>query len=313
MSGAADSRTLTAFGGVVLLGGMNGIAAKQLLYDLEPFWTGVMRFTVAGTIMLAVVFASQLSLPRGRSLVGALIYGALGFAITFALVFAGLRDTPASTAAIFLALTPLLTMALAFVHRQESIKLQSVIGSVIAVAGVGLIFTDQLSAAVPLGSLVLIFLGVLALAETGIIVKMIPGSDPRATNAVAMPVAVVLLLGLSLATGETWSLPSEPVSWLAFAYIATLGSVVLFGLFVYVLGRWTASAVAYNDLLIPLVTILVATVLTGERPSPAFFIGGAVVVVGVFVGAFLSIPRRKTATTTLPECIPVETGQGATT
>src|SRR5688572_3252639 len=227
MTQSADSRTLAAFGGVVLLGGINGIAAKQLLYELDPFWTGVMRFTVAGAIMMAIVFASRISLPRGRSLVGALIYGALGFAITFALVFAGLRDTPVSTAAIFLALTPLLTIALAFLHRQEPLRLQSLMGSLLALAGVGLIFADQLSAAVPLGSLVLLALGVLALAETGIIVKMIPRSDPRATNAVAMPVAVVLLLALSLGSGETWRLPEQPTSWLAFAYIATLGSVVL--------------------------------------------------------------------------------------
>ena len=183
--------------------------------------------------------------------------------------------------------------------------------AVIALAGVALIFADQMSAAVPLGSLVLLALGALALAETGIVVKLIPRSDPRATNAVAMPVAVVLLLALSLAVGETWTLPSQPVSWLAFAYIATLGSVVLFTLFVFVLERWPASNVAYSDLLIPLVTIVIATLLTGERLSPAFLVGGAVVLVGVFVGAFLSVPRRERASTTLPECLPVEAGQGA--
>lgn len=313
MNGAADSRTIAAFGGVVLLGGFNGVAAKQLLGELDPFWTGVMRFTVAGTIMAAVVVASRVSLPRGRSLAGALVYGALGFAITFGLFFAGLRDAPASTAAIFLALTPLLTIALAVIHRQESFRLQSVLGSLIALAGVGLIFADQLSAAIPLSSLILLALGALALAETGIIVKLIPRSDPRATNAVAMPLAALLLLALSIAVGETWSLPTQPASWLAFVYIATLGSVVLFALFVYALERWTASAVAYNDLLIPLVTIVVATLLTGERISPMFIIGGAVVLVGVFVGAFLTVPRRKTASSTLPECIPVQESRAATT
>lgn len=303
---SSDPLTLLAFAGVVLLGGVNGIAAKQLLRELDPFWVGVLRFAVAGVLMTGIVLASRRSLPRGRSLLGAIAYGALGFAITFALFFAGLRDTPVSTAAIFLALTPLLTQGLAFAHRQETFRLQGLVGSLLALGGVALIFADQLSAAVPLGSLVLLALGALSLAETGILVKMIPRSDPRTTNAVAMLTAAVVLAAFSLAAGEEWALPAQAVTWLAFVYTATFGSVLLFGLFVYTLERWTASAVSYSDLLIPLVTITIATFLTGERISATFLIGGLVVVAGVFVGAFLALPRRKAASTTLPECIAVQ-------
>lgn len=301
-----DPLTLLAFGGVVLLGGVNGIAAKQLLTELDPFWAGVLRFAVAGALMSGIVLASRRSLPRGRTLLGAVAYGALGFAITFAFFFTGLRDTPVSTAAIFLALTPLLTQGLAIAHRQESFRLQGLVGSLLALGGVALIFADQLSAAVPFGSLVLLALGALSLAETGIVVKMIPRSDPRATNAVAMLIATALLLAFSLAAGEQRTLPTQPMTWLAFVYIATLGSVLLFGLFVYTLERWTASAVSYNDVLIPLVTIAIATLFTGERISPMFLIGGGVVMAGVFVGVFLTVPRRRRASTTLPECVAVE-------
>ena len=303
-----DALTLSAFGGVVLLGSLNGIAAKQLLGELDPFWLGVLRFALAGTIMTAIVLASRQSLPRGRSLLGAMAYGALGFAVTFAFFLAGLRDTPISTAAIFLALTPLLTLGLAIAHGQEPFRLQGLLGSLIALAGVGLIFIDQLSSAVPLGSLVLLALGALSLAETGIVVKLIPKSDPRATNAVAMLTATALLLALSLAAGEKWTLPAGTTAWLAFAYFATLGSVLLFGLFVYALERWTASAVSYNDLLIPVLTIAIAASVTGERISATFLVGGAVVLVGVFLGAFLTLPRRKPASTMLPECIAVDAG-----
>ncbi len=303
-----DAMTLLAFGAVVLLGGINGIAAKQLLRELDPFWAGVGRFIVAGAIMSAIVLASRQPLPRGRSLLGAMAYGALGFAVTMALVFAGLRDTPVSTAAVFLALTPLLTLGLAVAHRQEAFRLQGLVGSLLALGGVALIFVDQLSAAVLLGSRVLIALGVLSLAETGILVKTIPRSDPRATNAVAMLTAAVLLLVFSLVAGEQRTLPSQPITWLAFVYTATLGSVLLFGLFVYTLERWTASAVSYSDILIPLVTITIATSFTGEQISATFLVGGAVVVAGVFVGAFLTLPHRKPASTTVPECIAVQPG-----
>jgi drug/metabolite transporter (DMT)-like permease len=101
-------------------------------------------------------------------------------------------------------------------------------------------------------------------------------------------------------------LPTEPITWAALVYLVTLGSVVLFGLFVYTLERWTASAVSYSDMLIPLVTIAIATVLTGERFTPWFLLGGGVVLAGVYIGSFLHLPRRRPATTSVPECLPLE-------
>jgi drug/metabolite transporter (DMT)-like permease len=298
--------TVLAFGAVIILGGLNGIAAKQILRELEPFWSGVIRFAFAGLIMLAIAVATRRALPRGRSPLGAMAYGTFGFAFTFGLFFAGLRDTPISTAAVFLALTPLMTFGLAIAHAQERFRLQGLAGALVAAVGVAMIFADQLAANIPLGSLVLLLLGALCLAETGVIVKLIPRSDPVGTNAVGMLTGCGTLLLLSLFTAEPRGLPTEPITWAALVYLVTLGSVVLFGLFVYTLERWTASAVSYSDLLIPLVTIVIATLLTGERFTPWFLLGGGVVLAGVYIGSFLHVPRRRKATTGMPECLPIE-------
>ena len=307
MTGRPEVERLTvlAFAAVILLGGLNGIAAKQILRELDPFWSGVIRFAAAGLIMLAIAIATRRNLPRGRSLAGAMAYGALGFALTFGLFFTGLRDTPISTAAVFLALTPLMTFGLAIAHGQERFRLQGLVGGLVALVGVALIFVDQLAVDIPLGSLVLLLLGVLCLAETGVIVKLIPRSDPVGTNAVGMLTGCALLLVLSLLTAGPRGLPTEPITWGALAYLVTLGSVVLFGLVVYTLERWTASAVSYSDLLIPIVTIAIATLLTGERFTPWFVGGGAVVLVGVYIGSFLHLPQRRTPAS-VPECLPLE-------
>ena len=69
--------TVLAFGAVILLGGLNGIAAKQILRELEPFWSGVIRFAIAGLIMLAIAVATRRSLhPRFRSHLRARLHGA---------------------------------------------------------------------------------------------------------------------------------------------------------------------------------------------------------------------------------------------
>jgi hypothetical protein len=63
---------------------------------------------------------------------------------------------------------------------------------------------------------------------------------------------------------------------------------------------------SYSTLLLPFVSIAVATVLTGERFTSAFVIGGIVLVVGVYIGAFRSGRRHASSATSMPECLPVD-------
>ena len=296
---------------MVLLGGGNAIAVRQTVLELAPFSSAALRFLAAGLILLAVVLATGRRLPRGRSLLGGIAYGAVGFAGAFGLVYPGLREAPAGTAAVLIALTPLFTFGLAIAHRQERFQAQGLLGALIALAGVGVIFADQVSAQVPIGSLVLIVLGAACIAESGIIVKWIPRSDPFATNAVAMLSGGLLLLGLSLATGEQQMLPTQPGTWLALGYLVVGGSVALFTLFVFALQRWRASAVSYTTLLMPLVSVTVATVVTHERFSPSFLLGGVIMLAGVYVGAFLRIRPGRTSASSLPECLPIDACQQA--
>jgi drug/metabolite transporter (DMT)-like permease len=302
-----DRSTLLAFLGVILFGGVNAVAVKQTVRELDPFWAGAIRFVLAGLIMAAIVFLTGRAMPRGRSLLGAVVYGAL-FAVSFGAAYPALREAPAGTAAVFIAMVPLVTLGLAVAHRQERFRVRGLLGGLVAVVGVAIVFADQISADIPIRALLLFSIAVVSIAEMGIIVKMIPRSDPFATNAVAMLTAAALLLAVSTVAGESWALPTQTATWVAIAYLIVLGSVALFGLFVYALEHWTASAVSYSDLLMPLVTIGVAAALTGERVTPSFALGGAVILAGVYIGAFHQTDRTRPAATSLAECVPAETG-----
>lgn len=301
-----DRRTLLAFAGVVLFGGLNGLGVKQTVQELAPFWGASLRFLAAGLILLVIVRASGRSIPRGRSLAGALLYGAIGFAASYGLIYQGLRELSAGTTQVLIALTPLLTFGLAIVHRQERFRAQGLAGALIALAGVALVVADQLSVDMPPGSLVLVLLGAVCIAETGVIIKWTPRSDPFATNAVAMLTGAALLVGMSFATGEAHVLPSRPATWAALGYLVVFGSVLMFALYLFALQRWTASAVSYTTLLLPLVTVSSGALVAGERVSAPLLFGGAVVLVGVYVGAFLKGRTARSSASSLPECLPVD-------
>ena len=80
-------------------------------------------------------------------------------------------------------------------------------------------------------------------------------------------------------------LPTQSDTLLAMAYLIGPGSIGVFLLALYVLARWTASATSYAFLLFPLVAIVLGAVLFDEPVQPSFLLGGAIVLVGVYVGA----------------------------
>lgn len=304
--GAPDRLTLGAFVAVALIGGGNGIAVKQSVAELAPFWSAGVRFVAAGLLMFGLVAIGRRALPNGLSLVGAVAYGAIGFGGSFALIYPALREVPAGTAMVLLALVPLETFGLAIAQRQERFRLQGLIGALIALVGVGIVFADQVSADVPIVSLLMVIGGTVFVAESGVLLKWIPRSDPFSTNAVAMLVAALVLLLLSLVGGEARDIPAAAGTWIAMVYLVVFGSVALFGLYLFALRRWTASALSYVTLLMPLVAVPLAAVLLGERITPSFIVGAITVMVGVYVGAFLVVRPRRTSATSLPECLPID-------
>jgi drug/metabolite transporter (DMT)-like permease len=298
--------TLAAFLGVAVIGGGNAIALKQTVAELAPLWSVGLRFIAAGLALLAFVLVTARAFPRGRSLAGAIAYGAIGFGGSFGLITPALREVPAGTVIVLLAVVPLLTFGLAILQRQERFRLQGLLGALIALAGVAIVFADQLNSNVPLGALLLTLGGTVFIAESSVVLKWIPRSDPFATNATAMLAAATILLLLSLVAGETLAVPSRTETWVSMAYLVILGSIVMFGLYLYALRRWTASAVSYVTLVMPIVAVPLAAWLLGERISGSFLGGAAVVLAGVYIGAFLKVPPRRSSATSLPECLPVD-------
>jgi drug/metabolite transporter (DMT)-like permease len=121
-------------------------------------------------------------------------------------------------------------------------------------------------------------------AATNVIAKRTPRGDPWAFNAVAMGAGCFVLLAFALLAGERLALPTQGAPTAALVYLV-LGSIPLFGLYLYVLQRWTASGVAYQFVLMPLVTIAAASYLAREPITLGLLAGAALVAVGVYIGA----------------------------
>lgn len=300
-----DRSTVLAFAGVVVFGGLNTVAVRQTVLELDPEWGAGIRFIAAGLIFAGITIARRRGAPSGGTILASMAYGLVGFAAAFGLIYPALRTVHAGTAAVVIALSPLATYGLAVLQRQERFQIGALIGALIALTGIVIVFVEQLGGAAPLVPLLAVAVGMVCLSEAGIIVKWIPRTDPFTINAIAMLTGGLALLIASAVLGERQVLPTRMGTWLAVGYITLFGSVAMFGLYLYGIQRWTASGMSYSTLLLPFVSVTFATLITGEQFSIAFVIGGLVMLLGVYLGAFGAHRPNPSTATSSPECIPV--------
>ena len=285
MTTGPDRVTLGAFAGAVAIGGSNFIAVKFSNDELDPLFGAGLRFAAAAVLLVVLVRLQRLTVPRGWELLGPALYGLLGFGVSYGLLYYALQGLSAGTTAVFMATTPLITLVLAVLHRQERFTVRGVVGGVLAVGGLAVISVDSLGGDLRPTYLVAALLGVVAVAESSVLLKGFPQAHPITTNAVGMVAGAALLLGGSLAFGEEWAAPPDAQTWFVLSWLVVPGSIGLFALFVFVIKRWTASATVYALTLMPVVAITLGALLADEDVTLELVAGGALVMAAVYVGA----------------------------
>jgi drug/metabolite transporter (DMT)-like permease len=277
--------------GSVLAGG-NAVGVRFSNRELEPLWGAGLRFSLAAALLLAVMAVLRLALPRGRALTGALLYGALNFGGAFALAYYALVQLHAGFGQILLALVPLATLVLAVLEREERLRVEAVVGAMLALAGIALMSGAPARESVPLLSLLAALGSAFCFAQAAVLVRRFPPVHPVAMNAVGMATGAALLLFGSVLVGEPIALPERTATWVALAYLVAAGSVLVFVLYLVVLRQWTASRAAYTFVLIPIVTVALSAWLDDEPIGVALLLGGVLVLAGVYVGALRPAPGR---------------------
>jgi drug/metabolite transporter (DMT)-like permease len=280
------------------LGGANFVAVRLSNQELAPFWGAGLRFALAAVLFVLIAFFLRLRWPRGRLLALTAVYGALAFAIPYALLYWALTQATAGSATVVMAGVPLVTLLLAVTQRLERFTLRALAGSVLALGGIAWMVLGSQGVSAPAGAVLAMLGATLAVGQSIILGKQLSANHPAMTNAVAMTIAALLLIMLSAAVNEAWALPSQPGVTAALAYLVTLGSVGLFILVLLVVRTWTSSASSYMFVLFPVVTMGLAAWLIEEPVTLPAVLGAALVMTGVWFGALSGTTLSGTAPST---------------
>lgn len=241
-----------------------------------------LRFLIGGTILAAVARRRGIAWPRGRTFWGIVAMGALGYVGQSLCYFIALQHAQASLVALLLYLYPAFVTLLAALWLGERLTRVKCAALVLCLGGSALMVGggqgEPLGIALSLTAAVVYSLYIVAGA------RVTRGVDPLATTALVCLAAAAVFCTVSFVrtlSGAPPHLPATPSSWAAVAAIALVSTVTAMLSFFAGLTRLGAARTSMLSTLEPVVTVLLAAVLLGERLTPLQWLGGAGVLAAV--------------------------------
>lgn len=251
---------------------------------LPPLWAAGLRLTLGSALLAAITVLTRQPWPRGLALRTAVIFGVVDFGVSLALLYWAEQAVPSSVAAILYATIPLCTALFARAFGLEWLSPLKVAGSVVALAGVVVLFSSQLGGALPLLPLVATLLGAVTAALAGVLLKRGPAGSPVAVNAVAHMAGAPFCLAASLALREPWHLPRTEGGWFSLLYLTVVGSVIAFVAFTFLVQRWPVVRTSFIAVITPVLATALGAWAGHERLGAPALAGALVVVAGVALG-----------------------------
>ncbi|MBL8323625.1 MAG: DMT family transporter [Rubrivivax sp.] len=263
--------------GLALCWGLNWPAIKIVLGQLPPFALRAVGLGGGALLLLAVAAwqRRRLTLPRAtwgsNAVAGLLTIVVFNFCTAFAQL-----NTTTSRAAVLTYTMPTLSAPLAWLLLGERPGRRGVLAVACGAAGIGLLAWPALAAAPGSNLLGLVFAlcAALAWALGTIATKRAPPVHDRVV-ATAWQLGFGGLCGLaaSWVAGEAWPRSlSAPVAW-ALAHHVVLAMAFAYVLWYRLLDSATATVSSLTTLAVPVVGVLGAMALVGDRPGAADWLG----------------------------------------
>jgi drug/metabolite transporter (DMT)-like permease len=266
----------SAFGAMAIFGRFAYAGGADVLGLLT------LRFVIGGALLTVIARRRGIEWPRGRTLGGIVAMGALGYVGQSVCYFVALQYAQASLVALLLYLYPAFVTVLAALWLAERLTLVKGAALVLCLGGSALMVGgghgEPIGIALALTAAVVYSLYIVAGA------RLTRHVDPLATTAIVCLSAAAVFCAVSIVRifmGAPPQLPTTPLSWAALVAIALISTVTAMLAFFAGLTRLGAARTSMLSTLEPVVTVLLAAILLGERLAPLQWAGGVAVLAAV--------------------------------
>ncbi len=273
-----------AFAGSTAIWGSTFLAISFGNDTVPAIWAASLRLGLATLILGSILALTGQGWPRGAALRAAAGYGFLVLGLNFALLYWGQKTVPSGITSVFYATIPLTTAIVARAIGLERLTKQKIGGALLALVGVGIIFSGELAdTSAETLPMLAIWAGATLAAIGGVVLKRGPRQSAIGANAVGSGVGCAVCLVVSLLAGEPHPVPRVFAEWFPILYLTLAGSVGAFVLYAWLLKHWSASRTSLSSVIVPVVAVILGALVRHERLSGSSFAGALLVLAGVWV------------------------------
>ncbi len=276
---------------ITLIWGSTWIVIRDQLGPVPAPWSVTYRYVIACAAMFAFAAAARVPLRIGRE--GhwlAVAFGIPQFVLNFNFVYAAEQYITSGIVAVVFALLLVPNSAFAWLFLKHRVTSRFLIGSGIAMAGVVLLFVNEVrqstasTTAVAVG-IGLTFLGVLSASAANIM----QGTERLR----ARPVSAMLAWGMFYGTivNAVFALVAygPPVVeyrlgyWVGLVYLGLFASALAFTLYFRIIRAVGPGRAAYSSLLVPIIAMALSTIFEDYHWSRLAAAGGLLALAGLFI------------------------------
>jgi drug/metabolite transporter (DMT)-like permease len=285
-----DPRVLLPFLLITLIWSSTWIVIKGQLGLVPPVWSVSYRFLIAGAAMLAIARFGGSSLAIGRGHALAALLGLLQFVLNYNLVYASELYITSGLAAVVFALLIVPNALLAWLFFGQKVSPRFLLGSLVAMAGVGLLFLQEIRhsptpAGDVLAGLSLVLVAVLA-ASASNVMQLANGVKSRPIGPM---LGWAMLYGALMDAAFAWATVGPPlieqtlIYWLGLVYLGVIASALAFWLYYRIIRQIGPARAAWSSVLIPILAMALSTLFEGYRWSALAIGGGLLAIAGLLI------------------------------
>lgn len=256
--------------------------------DVPPFTFAATRLAIAAPVLSAYALMRGLPWPKDRrEWTVTIVTGVILLGFNYGLLYWGAQFITSGVAAVLQASTPAFSLLIARIVGTERLTTARAIGVLAGMAGVAVIFHDQLRITgtdALLGSIA-VTAGAVCVAVAYVGVKAYAPHVAITPLMVGQMVSALIPLGLLalLTEGSPWAMDWSNRALWSLMYLTFVGSIGAASLNYWLLRRLDATTLLSMGLVEPLIAVLLGSMFLDERLTLMTFAGGVMVLASVWV------------------------------
>jgi drug/metabolite transporter (DMT)-like permease len=290
-------RTVAAYATCVFIWGTTWLGIKFSLDGLPALTGSGIRFVLAGLVLYALAALLRVDFRRhAPPLHLVVVLAATMFGLNYALTYVAETHLPSGLVAVLFGTMPFFIFGFAHVMVGERAHRNTILGALLALAGVALI---SLVGNVR-GDVLYVVAALVASASSGysnVYLKRFADAEPFTTLPPAMLLAGIVLTASGIAFEHPdWHRALAPAPLAALAYLAVFGSAIAFYLNHWLLQRIDSGIMGLSALMIPVLAVVVGALFGGEVLGLRDLAGALLVLLGVWLSLWRGAPSRVAVT-----------------